>query len=236
MKLFGIIGKPLGTSPSPKLYNAFFKKHNLDCRYLPFQVEKKYLKNLLLCMKLVDVYGLNVTTPFKEAVISFLDGLDKSARVSGAVNTIVRKKNKFIGYNTDGAGLLKVLKEKKKFDPKNKTIAISGAGGAARGIAAALAGAGAKEIIFFNRHPVRAQKAAHFLKKHFPKTKCLTAPNFSKIDLVIQTTPILISLSSKLLSKKVKRFDIVYTRNKHDGLSMLKAQAHFNLKLWMGKN
>lgn len=229
MRLFGIIGKPLDHSPSPRLYNTFFKKQHLDCRYLPFQVEKKYLKNLLLCMKLCDVYGLNVTTPFKEAVIPFLDGLDKSSKVSGAVNTIVRKKNKFVGYNTDGAGFLKVVKAK-------KIIAIIGAGGAARGIAAALAGAGAEEIIFFNRHPARAKKAAVFFKKHFLKTKWLTSPLSlsSKIDLVIQTTPVFVSLPKKLLSKTVRTFDIVYTRNQRDGLRMLKAQASLNLKLWMG--
>lgn len=232
MRLYGIIGNPLDDSPSPKFYNAFFKKSGLECRYLPFQVEERHLKNLVLCMKLCDVEGLNVTIPFKEKVIPFLDGLDKSAKVCGAVNTVVRKKNKFIGYNTDGVACLKVLKEKRKWNPKNKTIAIVGAGGAARGIAGALAGAGAKEICFLNRHSARAKKASRFLKKHFPRTKWLTFVPSLKIDLVVQTTPVFISLPKKILSKTAPTFDSVYTRNKKDGLQMLKAQAQLNLKLW----
>ena len=138
MKLFGIIGKPLNQTLSPKIFNAIFKKRNLPYRYLPFQVEKEHLKNLILCMKLIDVEGLNVTAPYKESVISFLDGLDATAKESGSVNAIVRSKNRFIGYNTDGVGFSEALFEKKGFAPKGKNIVIVGEGGAAKGIAASL--------------------------------------------------------------------------------------------------
>ena len=234
MRLFGIIGKPLDCSPSPKIYNAVFKKRSLPCRYLPFQVAPKHLKNLILCMKLVDVEGLNVTIPYKEAVIPFLDGLDKSAELCGAVNTIVRRKNKFTGYNTDGAGFLVALKKNKKFSPKNKCVMIIGAGGAARGIAAALAGAGAKEILFFNRHHGRAKKAAAFLRKNFPKTTWVASPSFAKADLVVQATPRPLKPARKFLSRKTILFDI--RTAKPEGLRMLKAQARLNLELWLGKS
>src|SRR3990167_4576711 len=79
MKLLGIIGKPVERSLSPAIYNSIFKKTGLPWRYLPFQVEKTHLKNLIVCMKLVDLCGLNITVPYKEAVLPFLDRLDSSA-------------------------------------------------------------------------------------------------------------------------------------------------------------
>lgn len=241
MRLYGIIGKPLDQSPSPKFYNALFKNLGLECRYLPFQVEKKHLKNLVLVMKLVDVYGLNVTIPYKEAVIPFLDGLDQSARLCGAVNTIVRKKNRFIGYNTDGIGFLMMLKSK-KFNPRGKIVSMIGAGGAARGIATALADAGAKEIFFFNRHRRRAQRAAAALRKNFPKTKWKAIPLgrryyrafFPPTNLLIQTTPVSLKLPLSLLAPKARACDI--RLNKPDGRSMFRFQAKENFRLWMGRS
>lgn len=228
MRLYGIIGKPLDRSPSPQFYNAYFKKKGLECRYLPFQVEAKHLKNLILCMKLCDVYGLNVTIPFKEKVIPFLDGLDRSAKMCGAVNTIVRKKNRFIGYNTDGPGFLESLKENKKFNPKNKTVAILGAGGSAKGIAGALASAGVKKIAFLNRHLGRAKKVAAFLRKNFPKTEWQAVTHLPTVDLIVQTTPV--SLKTRRRARKTILYDIrLQTR---EGRRMFTAQARFNLKLW----
>lgn len=227
--MFGLIGNPLDTSPSPRFYNSFFRKHRLNARYLPFEVEARYLKNLVTCMKLVDLQGLNVTIPFKEKVIPFLDGLDRSAKLCGAVNIIVRKKNRFIGYNTDGPGFLIALNKHRRFDPKNKTIVILGAGGAARGIAAALASKGAEKIFILNRHLSRARRAAAFLRKNFPKTEWAARPLSFKTwtDLTVQTTP-------APLRRKGPLFDIrVHTR---EGRGMLFCQAQLNLKLWLKGN
>lgn len=258
MKLFGIIGKELSHSYSPKLYNAVFKKLKSPCRYLSFQVEKRHLKNLILCMKLVDLQGLNVTLPFKEAVLPLLDGLSPSAKQCGAVNTIVRRKNKFLGYNTDGLGFVTALREKKNFNPKGKHISILGAGGAARGIAAALADSGAKEILFFGRHLKRAKRAGLYLKKSFPKTKWRAlSPSqknyrgfFPSTELLIQATPALLHLPLKFLPKKALVSDIIYHPDETkllkeakrlglktlDGLWMFVYQASLNLKLWVQLN
>lgn len=256
MKIFGLIGKPIHHSPAPKIFNAVFKKLNLAHRYLPFQVEKEHLKNLILCMKLVDVHGLNVTIPYKESVLPFLDSLDVSAKQSGAVNTIVRRKNKFIGYNTDGIGFVEALREQKNFNPRGKNIVILGAGGAARGIAAALAKAGASTISILNRHPVRAKKAASFLKKQFPKTifhgfglnQKGQRDLFAKADLLVQATSAHLTVPLEHLPKKALVCDIVYKPLQTkllnqaqklklptlDGLWMLVFQAKWNLKLWTG--
>ena len=255
MKLLGIIGKPLDTVLAPKIFNTLFKKKGLPYRYLPFQVEKPHLKNLILCMKLVDVVGLNVTLPYKESVLPFLDALDVSAKECGAVNTIVRKKNRFIGYNTDGKGFCLALKAQKGFKIQNKRATLIGSGGAARAIAAALATAGAKSICLLNRHPNRAIKAATFFKKRFPKTKWqglpLNAKNcrriFQETDLLVQTTSTLPNLPLIHLPKKCLVSDVCYRErrllfkakkrglNTLDGLWMLVHQASLNHQLWTGK-
>lgn len=256
MKLFGIIGKPLNHTQSPKIFNAIFKKRNLACRYLPFQVEKEHLKNLILCMKLIDVEGLNVTAPYKESVIPFLDGLDATAKESGSVNAIVRNKNRFIGFNTDGIGFSSALLEKKGFSSKGKNIVIVGAGGAAKGIAANLAKKGATHIAILNRTPARAKKVVSFLKKQFPKTKWQALglaqkgrrDFFAKADLLIHATSASLNLPLEYLPKTALVCDIVYKplqtkllkQAKHlklstlDGLWMLVYQAKWNLKLWTG--
>ncbi|MDP2599753.1 MAG: shikimate dehydrogenase [Deltaproteobacteria bacterium] len=258
MKLLGIIGKPVENSFSPEIYNSFFKRIGLPWRYLAFQVEKKYLKNLVVCMKLVDLYGLNITAPYKETVLPFLDRLDPSARESGAVNTIVRRGNRFIGFNTDGDGFCNALKEQKKIVLKGKTIAVIGAGGAARGIAAALAKRGAKNIQLLNRNLYKAKKGAAHLKKHFPKTRwtalALTLKNlkksFTTADILVHATSADLKLPLQWLGPKALVCDIRYQKgltpllkaakkeklSTLDGLWMLAHQASLNLKLWTQKN
>lgn len=257
MKLYGIIGKPLDHSLSPKFFNALFKKHRLDCRYLPFQVERPYLKNLILCMKLVDVYGLNVTAPYKEAVIPFLDRLDPAAKKCGAVNTIVRRGQVFIGTNTDGAGFLKALRVRGKISPKNKRVTLIGAGGVARGIAGALAQAGARQIHFLSRHPRKASKAARRLQKYFRKTVWKVLPlspsaaarALKETDILIQATPAFVKLPLKFLPKHTIVCDVIYRPRKTpllkqaarrrlktlEGRRMFFYQAQANWKLWRVK-
>lgn len=258
MKLYGIIGKPLDHSLSPKFFNALFKKFRMECRYLPFQVERVHLKNLIACMKLVDVYGLNVTAPYKEAVIPFLDGLTEAAKKCGAVNTIVRRRHQFIGHNTDGSGFLKALQAKGKMSPAKKRIVIIGAGGAARGIAGALAAAGAQEIIFLSRHSRQAKKAARHLQKYFRKTSVkvspLTTPAAKRLfpgtDVLIQATPAFVKLPLKFLPKHAIVCDVIYQPRRTpllkqasrwrlktlEGRWMFLYQARANWKLWMEKN
>lgn len=258
MKLLGIIGEPVEKSLSPEIYNSIFKKTGLAWRYLPFQVEKNHLKNLIVCMKLVDLCGLNVTVPYKTAVLPFLDRLDSSARTSGAVNTIVRRDHRFIGFNTDGDGFCNALKEQKGINPKGKTVVLIGAGGAARGIAAALAKRGAKNIRLLNRSIDKAEKARVHLRKYFPKPKwevfSLTPKNlkksFASADILVHATSANLKLPLKYLGPKALVCDIRYRKGSTpllktakrkklktlDGLWMLAHQASLNLKLWTKKD
>lgn len=258
MKLYGIIGKPLDSSLSPKLYQAFFKKFLPDTRYLPFQVEKPHLKNLIACMKLVDVMGLNITSPYKEAVLPYLDGTEGLGKLCGAVNTIVRIKNRFYGINTDGPGFVLALKHRGKFNPGEKRVFVLGAGGAARGIAGALAGNGAQSIIVANRHFDKAKKMVREMKKNFPKTKWMAVPLspvslkkfFPQTDLLIQATSSpKVNFPLTLLPRQALVADIIYQPRETPllkkakklklktlgGLWMFVHQASLNIETWFHK-
>src|SRR3989338_2359487 len=91
--ILGIIGQPTLGGPflSPIFYNTLFQKYRLPFVYIPFDVKKESLKNLITTMRLTDVVSLNVTVPFKETVIPFLGFLDKSAKGPNSVNLILKK-------------------------------------------------------------------------------------------------------------------------------------------------
>lgn len=242
MRLYGIIGNRLEKSLSPKLFNSLFKKSGEEARYLPFEVDRKHLKNLVVCMKLVDVDGLNVTQPYKKAVLPFLDRLDRSAKQAGAVNCIVRRKNRFIGYNTDGPGWVKAFREKcvvprRSATLKGKRVTLIGAGGAAAGIGAACRGAGA-QVTVLNRSGRHQKLRQNTFLKIFPKT-----------DVLIHAVPVDLDLPLELLPKTAVVSDIRY--NPHvtklirrakkrklktlDGLWLFVYQGAENFGLWTGK-
>ena len=237
MQLYGIIGDNLEKSLSPKIFRSVFKTLKLDARYLPFEVEKPYLKNLVLCMKLIDLQGLNVTQPYKKEVVRFLDRLEPFAAKTGAVNCIVRKKNRFIGYNTDGPGFLNALREKTELCLKGKQVTILGAGGASFGIAAICKKAGAK-VTLMNRSGRYPRLNPTAFRKQLPKT-----------DLLVNTLPVDIAVPLGLLPKSALVADIRYNPHRTkllqaaqkknfktiDGLWMFVHQAALNLNLWTGK-
>lgn len=154
----GIIGHPVAHSLSPVFQAAAFAHCGLDVAYEFWDTPSPGLSARLQSVRAVDVLGANVTIPHKEAVIPFLDELGgQSARV-GAVNTIVNREGRLFGFNTDGPGFVAALRNEAAFDPVGKSILLVGAGGAARGIAFALAEARSSAIAIWNRTPDRAAR------------------------------------------------------------------------------
>lgn len=96
--LVGVIGKRLGYLKLQRRFDSIFRRKKLPFVYLPFKVEPKYLKNLIMCMRLMDVVGINVGDRYQKSVIPYLDLIDESARKIKRVNIIVKKGNKFVGY------------------------------------------------------------------------------------------------------------------------------------------
>lgn len=148
-RLCGIIGDPVEHTMSPVMHNAAFRQTGLDYFYVPFKVKQGELAKAMEGVRALNIRGLNVTIPHKVAVIQFLDKLDQLAEKIGAVNTIVNDDGVLTGYNTDGAGFLQALLER-KIEPQGKNIVILGAGGASRAISFFLADRGA-HLVILNR-------------------------------------------------------------------------------------
>jgi len=138
--IYGIIGNPLGHSLSPLMHNAAFKELGVDAVYKAFPLEADDVQDFFkkLKEKACPIFGLNVTVPYKEVVLEYVDALAPLAEKIGAVNTIVvTQDRRLIGYNTDAPGFLAHLTEL-QFNLTDKRVAILGAGGSARAILAIL--------------------------------------------------------------------------------------------------
>src|SRR4030043_936566 len=135
-ELYGVIGNPVQHRLSPILHNGAFKRLGRNAVYLAFEV--KYLEEALKGIRGLGLKGVSVTIPFKTDVIPFLDKVEGLAKKIGAVNTIVNRGGRLIGYNTDCDGALEALEE--KMNLRGKRIVFLGAGGAARAIGFCLKG------------------------------------------------------------------------------------------------
>ncbi|MFD2759486.1 shikimate dehydrogenase [Lentibacillus juripiscarius] len=159
----GLIGYPIQHSLSPWIHNRFLEKAGTDGQYSLFEISPEdSFEKKLEHLKTSEINGLNVTVPYKQQIIPYLDELDWKAEMTGAVNTVVSNNGKWIGYNTDGTGYVRGLKEKypSVFRDTSNRILILGAGGAARGIYQALAAEGFSRIDIANRTPSSAEAIA----------------------------------------------------------------------------
>ena len=147
-KLLGLIGDPVKHTLSPYMHNAAFESLNLDYVYVPFHVKKNELKAAIKGASSLEIKGLNVTIPHKTEVMKYLDVLDGTAELIGAVNTI-KFDEKIKGYNTDGLGAVRAIEETSTV--RGKKIVILGAGGASRAISFQIILSGAGRVIIANR-------------------------------------------------------------------------------------
>ncbi|MGO0122128.1 shikimate dehydrogenase [Desulfothermobacter acidiphilus] len=162
-KVVGIVGDPVAHSLSPRMHNAAFRALGLNFIYVPFRVRPDELSQAIEGIRALGLVGVNVTVPHKEAVLPHLDRLEEEAQFIGAVNTVLNRDGELWGINTDAPGFLDALQEA-GFVPAKKRVAVLGAGGAAKAVGAALALAGAEELLFFNRTLNRAVELAAYLK------------------------------------------------------------------------
>ncbi len=156
----GIIGHPVAHSLSPAFQSAAFAHCGLDAVYERWDTPVEALGARVQSLRAPEMLGANVTIPYKEAVIPFLDELGGQSARMGAVNTIVNREGRLFGFNTDGPGFVASLKHEAGFDPAGKKLLLLGAGGAARGIAFALVEANAAAVAIANRTVERARRLA----------------------------------------------------------------------------
>lgn len=150
-KIVGIFGDPIEHTLSPIIHNAAFRELKIDYCYVPFLVKREKLKEATEAIRALNMVGVNITVPHKEAVIEYLDELSDEAKFIGAVNTILNEGGKLIGYNTDSYGFVKSLKEE-GIELNDKNILLLGAGGAAKAVAYGVLREGANLFVFNRTH------------------------------------------------------------------------------------
>lgn len=191
--LFCCIGDPVVGNPTQLMMEAAFESLLFPARYLTCTVTSNQVQAAIEGIKALGFAGANVTAPHKIAVIPFLDDLTESARLSGAVNCIIRKGDALVGDNTDGKGFLTSIELIRSV--QNMEVLVIGAGGAASAIITELALHGASKITIANRTLSKAQGIVDRLAPHV-KTKFTAVPlteNFmveQRFDLVVQATSV----------------------------------------------
>lgn len=169
--LFGLFGYPLAHTFSPSIHEAAFKNLGLNANYIVLELSLSEFKKTMRRADKLTLSGFNVTVPYKEVVIPYLSKVLPEAKAIGAVNTVFRKRGRWIGTNTDMEGFVLSLKKDNKFFPKNKRVVLLGAGGAARAVAYGLSKEGVKEILIAECFLPKAGKIKNDFKKYFPKVK-----------------------------------------------------------------
>ena len=153
-KLTGLLGSPVSHSISPLMYNEAFRMLSLDYRYLCFDITEETLTEAVQGLKACGIRGFNLTMPCKNKIVELLDELSPSARLLGAVNTVINEDGRLIGYNTDGIGYMRSVKDA-GHNIIGKTMTLMGAGGAATAICAQAALDGVSSIHVFARRTSR---------------------------------------------------------------------------------
>ena len=160
-KSFAVIGDPINHSLSPNIHSAAFRELNLDSSYIGYRIPKGELESGVEGLKKIKISGFNVTIPHKIEMMKYLDKMDESCSIIGAVNTVVNNEGILKGYNTDMDGFLEPLK-KRNISIKDKKILLIGAGGAARAIIAGMSKEKAEEVDIANRTTKNAKKLSEF--------------------------------------------------------------------------
>lgn len=167
-RIVGVMGAPVEHSRSPQMHNAAFAKAALDYVYVPFHVRPGDIAAALEGFKALNVVGINVTLPHKQAVIPHLTSMSRQSELIGAVNTLSFREGGIHGDNTDADGFLQALWEAADNDVEPRIfreVVVLGAGGAARAVVVALALAGAKQIVIANRTATKAVALAEEMQE-----------------------------------------------------------------------
>ena len=263
-KVFAILGDPVAHSLSPRMHNAALTALGIDGIYVPFHVTPDQLAAAVAGVRALQIAGLSVTVPHKERIIPLLDEIDPEAQRIGAVNTVVNRQGRLIGYNTDAPGFLRALRETLDFSPRQQEVALIGAGGAARAALVALAQEGARSIVVANRSLSRAVTLIETYQKEFPHCHLVATELYAdsiagflaQAELLVNTSAIGLQGESfpttliTTLKPSARIFDMVYAKTTTktplvlqgesaghraaDGRSMLVAQGEEAFALWTG--
>ncbi len=195
--LLGLFGNPVGHSISPLFINYALDRLGLNCVYTAFRIQRDEIEHAVRSVRVLGFRGVNVTIPFKRAVMPHLNTIDSDAQKIGAVNCIVNDNGSLTGYNTDHIGFLKPLFDR-GIQVAGKRALVIGSGGAARGVLYALIRAQIKKISVINRTRERAESLVRWCREKLDfsavryagdSDDALTADERS-CDLIVNTTPV----------------------------------------------
>ena len=261
-RLAAVVANPIKHSISPFIHNSAFEATNTNGVYLAWEVEATDLAETVDNIRRYQMYGINLSMPYKEKVIPYLDELSEEARLIGAVNTVVNRDGTLIGYNTDGKGFFKSLPS---FKISGKRMVLLGAGGAAKAILAQAILDGVSQVSVFVRS-ASIEKTRSYLEKIQNATGFRVdlfaledvqdlQDSITKADLLVNATSVGMDEVSLpiprniVLSEKILVADVIYqpfetpflkwARNQGNqsinGLGMLLYQAAEAFQLWTGK-
>jgi len=253
-KTYAVIGDPIDHSLSPNIHNAAFRHSKLDHTYIAYKIPAGELAAGIEALKAIKIAGFNVTIPHKIEMMKFLDEMDTTCKVIGAVNTVLNENGKLKGYNTDMIGFLDPIK-KKNFTIKNSQVLLLGAGGAARAIITAMIKEKASKISIVNRTQENANKLADFAKKIGGNVDTISMQEANKLitdyKFIINSTSIGMRnepspISTENIGKNSIVYDIVYQpintdlikKSKENGAAiiygyeMLLSQAACSFEIW----
>ena len=246
MKKFCVIGNPIDHSLSPKLHNFWLKKNKIDAIYEKKLLKEKEIPKLIESIRKSEINGINVTVPFKNSVIPFLDTLSSEAKKTNSVNTICTEDDKIIGHNTDIVGFEMALRYI-NYDVKRKKALIIGAGGVSPSIIFALKNMGCENIYLTNRTSEKAEK----IKETFNDIIIQKWGDIPEFDIVINATSA--GLKNENFDLNLNKFgnnkffyDVIYNPSEtnflkkaklngnktENGRMMFIYQAHQSFALW----
>jgi shikimate dehydrogenase len=259
-KTYGLLGYPLGHSLSPKMHNAAFKVLGIDAEYKLFSLAPQYFDDFLTHLDNSGISGLNVTVPYKEKVLDFVELDDENLylRQLKAVNTMRFSDGVWWGFNTDILGFSRHLKE--NFKPFMRKAALLGAGGAARAVAYVLAKEKVSELAIFDIDKAKSEAIAGMIKGLFPSIKIFAVDSVAGLeinnkDFLINATPVGLKatdpviVDESLLHKNLFVYDLIYNPAETkllslakkagcricNGLGMLLYQGVLSFEIWTGK-
>ncbi|MCC8028131.1 MAG: shikimate dehydrogenase [Clostridium sp.] len=168
-RVCGLIANPVEHSMSPLMHNFYAGRTGVNLAYVPFKVREDQVEAAVKGAFALNIQGLNVSVPHKQHVMEFLEEMDEDAEAIGAVNTLVRTERGYKGYNTDGAGFERALREA-GIGISGRTCILLGAGGAAKAAAYVLAREGAEHVYILNRKEERAAELAAYMNGLFNRS------------------------------------------------------------------
>ncbi len=247
MRKYFVIGNPIDHSFSPKLHNHWIKKKNINAVYDKKKINQSDIESIISEIKNEKINGVNVTIPFKNSVIPFMDELTPEADRSQSINTIYLQNGKVVGHNTDISGFELGIKYC-EYDTKNKIVLILGAGGVVSSLIIALKKMGVSKIIVSNRTKIKAEN----LKKKFNEIEIVNWGETPNFDMVVNATSIGlnnedgIKLNYSEIGHNKFFYDIIYNPREtiflkraklfgnktENGKMMFIYQAHQSFAIW----